>query len=177
MATALMSEWTQADGLAFLDSLLDSARINLALHPDHFLPTLFISVADKIEIVGLGDGMPESRIERRAALMAVGRRYARDAEWVAYVADAWVKHHPPGVVLPPKIDGHPEAREALVSMWLSRGGQFASKQVPYTREPSDGRSAERVVFHEPETTTLSSLDYDAVCATVLRGGGWRGAQA
>jgi hypothetical protein len=167
---------TRETGLDLLRGLVASARVNLALYPDDLLPTLFVSTAEKVEIIGLGGGMPETRAERRTVLYGLGRAYARDADWVAFVADAWIKRrHPASELLPPTIKGKPGTTEAIVSMWLARNGTLVMIEVPYDRVPSDGRSAARIVFAEEHVIAEDepTIDYDSICATVLRGGGWR----
>jgi len=120
--------------------------------------------------------MPQARAARRTVLYGLGRAYARDAEWVAFVADAWMRRrHPVSEPLPPTIKGAPDTTEAIVSMWLARNGTRVMIEVPYERVPSDERSAERIVFGNEHVIADDepTIEYDDICATVLRGGGWR----
>jgi hypothetical protein len=167
---------TREAGLDLLRGLVETARINLALFPDNLLPTLFVSTAGSLKIVGLGGGMPDTRADRRTVLYGLGRAYARDADWVAFVADAWIKaQHPASEPLPPTIKGKPGTSEAIISTWLARSGARAMISVPYERVPSDKRSAERIVFGDEHVVRDDELtiEYDNICTTVLRGGGWR----
>lgn len=137
------------------------------------LPTLFIGQTEDAEygvnIVGLGD-FPRERIERHRALRAVGAEYARDARWVAFIADAWVKRIPIDAPVPSTLSDAPDREEAVVARWGGRDGDEVAIEQRYTRVPSDGRSAERIVWSRPRLVLGSTHDYDRVIKTVLDAG-------
>lgn len=167
------SEWDEEQTLVM--DILNIGRTQLAL-TGSMLPTVHVMTPNGVEVLVLGDGMPENRNERKRVLYALGRSYARDAEWALFVADSWVKAYDRLMPIPPSLEGQPGVSEALMARYLSRAGRRIEIKLPYTREPSDGRSAERIVFGMPLLASDTSVvhELDMVPETVLRGGGWRG---